>query len=37
MLSMTLMGFGSNPIPAKVTLLEKQTKNPPKWLDFVKI
>lgn len=37
MLSMTLVGFASNPILAKVTLLEKQTQNPPKWLDFVKI
>lgn len=28
MLSMTFMGFGSNPSLAKVTLQEKQTKNP---------
>lgn len=27
MLSMTLVGFGSNTSLAKVTLLEKQTKN----------
>lgn len=28
MLSMAFMGFGSNPSLAKVTLQEKQTKNP---------
>lgn len=28
MLSMTLLGFGSDPILAKVTLLEKQTRSP---------
>lgn len=37
MLSMTLVGIGSDPIVAKVTLLEKPTKNPPKWCDFLKI
>lgn len=30
MLPMILVGFGSNPSLAKVTLLEKQTKNIPK-------
>lgn len=28
MLSMTLVGFGSDPILAKVTLLEKQKRSP---------
>lgn len=37
MLSMTLVGIGSDPILAKVTLLEIQTKNPPKGCDFLKI
>lgn len=37
MLSVTLMGFGSIPILAKVTLLEKQKKKSPKVTKLRKI